>query len=419
MPETPFEIVRADGHSLYDAAGVGYLDVDNGSRPIGAAHPRVVEAISGQATAPPAHTRYLDRRVAEFSKDLLSTFPSELTEVLFTSSGSEAHDLALKIARSATGSTGVILLRCTILGVDAEPSSPIDGRAALPGWMRVVDHPADGADVIASVTAVARELRDSGHGLAGLIVDPGFLVGGASAGLGAAVAAVRAEGGLVIVDESQSGFGRTGLGLWGFESMSFTPDIVTVGTSLGNGVPVAAVVVRAEPLERFPSAAAYRGDPATIAVAQTVLNLIRDDKLVANAKAMGDYLQMGLALLGSAHEALGRTRGSGLLLGVDIVAGDGSPDPERALAIVDELQRRLVIVGRAGRDGHVLTLRPALSFTVADADRVLEQLYGALLATDSADQGGPQERGDVVDLLAGDAVADAPVLAHEQLGVGR
>ncbi|MEY2848277.1 MAG: hypothetical protein RI885_942, partial [Actinomycetota bacterium] len=410
-----FEVAASHGVTLVDGDGVDHLDADTVTQVVGHAHPAVSAAIAAQAQeglAVHAAGEYLQTGTLDFAEQLLATFPVGLDTVLFTSTGSEANDLALRVIRAKTNAKGVIVTRHAFHGVTAETAamSPASsGPSTIGGWVRLVDAPVgDGSAFVDDVSSAAAELAESEYGLAGFVVDPAFTTEGvvSSSLIGSdilqrAAAAVRAAGGLIVADEMHAGLGRLGTSLWSFEGFSgeggavFAPDIVTLGQSLGNGMPIGAVVLgRAlsesfharsgvDPVSPFARAVdAVAGDSVSLAAARAVLDLVVGGGMLHHARAIGDYLSLGLSLLASAIESLGAVRGRGLYYAIDVVDQTGSPDGARAAAIVSELQRRGVLIGNAGAAASVMMIRPPLAFSIVDADRLLEQLYGALIATD-------------------------------------
>lgn len=398
---TERELVSGEGAHLVDAEGTDLLDADVDAVILGQSNPRVVEAIIAAASAPRGLHHGLDRTSIELGERLVATLPDHLARVLFASGHSAAVDLALRIIRSAGGGRGVIVTRAAYHGSTSETASvspSLIGRAGLPGWVRVIDPPAgDGSEFCDRVAAEASALRDSEYGLAGLILDPSFSTDtlAASGSIARAADSVRAAGGFVLADESQSGLGRLGSDRWGFEAAGFSPDAVILGTSIANGLPLAAVVTTPALAAAFASttrsasslrdvaigSAEGEPEPTAVAAALAVLETMESGNLQSTAGAVGEYLRQGLTLLGSAFPAIGEVRGRGLLLAVEAVGPGGTPSPETASAVVEELDRRSVLVGRIG---HVLTVRPSLAFSIADADRLLGAAYAALLATDPA-----------------------------------
>ena len=375
--EEPIQFVRGQGTKLYTADGTEYLDAYNNVPSVGHSHPRVAAAIAEQAARLTTHTRYLDRALVDYAEDLLGTFPASLGNVMFTCTGSEANDLALRIAKAATGGAGIIVTENAYHGVTTEIaaiSPSLGGREALASWVRVVPAPGDG-DFAADVRSALAELAASDIRPAALIVDTIFASDGVRPdvpGFADAVAAVRADGGLFIADEVQPGFGRLGTGFWGFERHDLDPDLVTLGKPMGNGHPIAAVVARTELVDAFGRHARYfntfGGSSVSIAAAQATLDVIRDEELIENARAMGDYLLGELARLDGAIEV----RGVGLFIGVRV------QNEQVALDAVNGLKRRRILLGESGLGNDVLKIRPPLVFDRADADRLLEGLSEVL-----------------------------------------
>ncbi len=387
--EQPVEIVRGSGTKLYDADGAEYLDVYNNVPSVGHAHPRVVEAIAAQAALVNTHTRYLHRGLVDYSEQLLGTLPEPLANVMYTCTGSEANDLALRVAKNATGSRGVIVTRNAYHGVTTEIaaiSPSLGGFDSVAPWVRVVDAPVgDGSGFADAVAEAAGQLADSEHGFAAVIADSIFASDGVQPGdpgfLSPVLDAVHAAGGLYIADEVQPGFGRLGHGLWGFSRHGVVPDIVTMGKPMGNGMPIAAMAAKQELVDAFGERGRYfntfGGTPVSIAAAQAVLDVIRDENLISHALEVGRYLLAGLTLVAESHDAVGEIRGAGLFVGVDIVDGD-EPDEPRTVALVNELRRRHVLIGASGLANNTLKVRPPLPFDTADADRFLTEFDGAL-----------------------------------------
>jgi 4-aminobutyrate aminotransferase-like enzyme len=398
--QTPLHPVRAEGVWLHDADGRAYLDCYNNVACVGHCHPRVVAAMAGQAARLATHTRYLHDMILDYAERLLALFPPGLGlgdgHAMFTCTGSEANDLALRIARAATGGTGVIVTDNAYHGVTLATAgmSLSIGPAVAPGpEVEVVpapspaNYPGGIAEGFAeAIRAAAARLRDRGMRPAMLIVDtvfssdglwpdpPGFLTG--------AAAAIRAEGGLFLADEVQPGFGRTGAAMWGFlRHPGLVPDMVSLGKPMGNGYPVAGLVMRREVVADFGAQARYfntfGGNAVAAATALAVLDVIRDEGLMENAARTGGLLAEGLRGLASRFEALGEVRGAGLFLAVDMVE-EGRPSPERAAKVVNALREAGVLISATGPLGHVLKIRPPLPFGPEHADRFLTTLEGVL-----------------------------------------
>jgi 4-aminobutyrate aminotransferase-like enzyme len=298
---------------------------------------------------------------------------------MFTCTGSEANDLALRMAKLATAGTGVIVTTNAYHGVTTEVaaiSPSLGGQASVAPWVRLVPAPGSGADFAASVRDALADFAAAGVRPAALIVDTIFASDGVlpdAVGLGEAVDAVRSAGGLFIADEVQPGFGRLGTGMWGFDRHGLEPDLVTVGKPMGNGHPIAAVLARPDLVETFSAHSRYfntfGGSSVSIAAAQATLDVIREEGLIENAAAVGDYLLNGLRGLG---DRVVDVRGVGLFLGVELDSSDG------AVGAINELRDRGVLLSVSGIDSTVLKIRPPLPFNFDDADLLLTELDAVL-----------------------------------------
>ena len=386
--ETPLHLVRGEGVWLYDVEGRAYLDCYNNVASLGHAHPHVVAATARQSALYASHTRYLNDTVLDCAERLLATFPAGLGHVMFTCTGSEANDLALRIAFAQTGGTGVIVTGNAYHGVTlatAAMSPSLGDGVPLGAHVRTVPAPCDPGQFAADVAATAQDLARHGIRPAALIVDtifssdgvhadpPGFLQG--------AVEAIHAAGGLFIADEVQPGFARTGSHMWGFQRHGVLPDMVSMGKPMGNGYPVAGLVLRPEVIAAFGAKARYfntfGGNAVAAATAMAVLEVIEGEGLMQNAATVGASFRDGLRALAREHEALGDTRAAGLFLGQDIVT-DGQPDAARAGRIVNRMRELGVLISATGALGHVLKIRPPLIFANRDVDQVLATLSKAL-----------------------------------------
>lgn len=397
--ERPFHPVRGEGVWLYDAEGRAHLDAYNNVASLGHAHPRVVEAIARQAATLATHTRYLQEPVLDCAEALLATLPPEIGHVMFTCTGSEANDLAVRIARAFTGGTGIIVTETAYHGVTqavAEFSPSLGPGVPLGPHVRTVPAPdlwrsPTGnveAEFTVAVEAAIRDLQRHGIRPALLICDAMFTSDGVFAEpkgvLMGAVEAIRAVGGLYVADEVQSGFGRTGDALWGFQRHGVRPDIVTMGKPMGNGYPVAALAVRPEVVERFGREARYfntfGGNAVAAVAALAVLDTIRSDGLVENARIVGAYLKERIADLASEQPCIGEVRGAGLFVGVDIVQDrdPGRPDAGRAARIVNGLREAGVLISACAKAANVLKIRPPLIFSRENADLLVERMREVL-----------------------------------------
>ncbi|MDA2893331.1 aminotransferase class III-fold pyridoxal phosphate-dependent enzyme [Mycolicibacterium sp. BiH015] len=397
----PVHIIRGQGSYLYGPNGEEYLDAYNNVASIGHAHPAVVEAVHKQMAQVNTHSRYLQRGIVEYSEQLLATFPSELAHVMFTNSGSEANDLALRVAQQATGGTGVVVTREAYHGTSAAASaiSPAVGAHMLGPHVRSVEVPnslrgTSGEDpgpwFAEKVSAAFADLRGSGVQPSAFIVDTIFSSDGVlpdPSVLGPAVAAARKEGAVFIADEVQPGFGRIGGHFWGFARHRVAPDLVTLGKPMGNGVPVAAMIATTEVLHSFgmnvPYFNTFGGSSVPVAAAQAVLNVIQSEGLAEHAEELGARILNDLRVLGRKHRCIGDVRGAGMFLAVEIVQpGTTQPDPTRSLYLVNAMRDRGVLISVAGPHSNVLKIRPLLSYAEADADRLVTTLAEALADLD-------------------------------------
>jgi 4-aminobutyrate aminotransferase-like enzyme len=381
--ERPLEFVRAEGCWLYAADGLAYLDAYNNVPSVGHSHPQVVAAAARQLSLINVHSRYLHAGTLDYAERLLASLPRGLSNITFTCTGSESNDLALRLAARYTRAEGVIVTEAayhgnTALTSEVSPSSFLQ-RSAAP-HIRLVPAPAAPAQFAADVAAAIADLGQHGIALSALLIDSIFSSDGVFADpagfLQPAVEAVHRAGGVLIADEVQCGFARTGDALWGFARHGLQPDIVTMGKPMGNGYPIGAVVTRPEILDALREREGYfntfGGSPVAAAVGNAVLDVIENEDLMANARRVGDYLRQCLRQLATRHAAIGAVRGAGLFIGVDIRAPGSAP------ALINALRERRVLIGAAGRAGDVLKIRPPLCFSAADADLLVAALDDAL-----------------------------------------
>ena len=387
--ETPLHLVRASGVRMWDAEGREYLDFYNNVPSVGHCHPRVVAAMASQAAELNTHTRYLHDRVVDYAEALLATFPAPLSQVMLTCTGSEANDLALRIARAVTSARGVIVVGKAYHGVTGDLVAISPSIGPVEAHVRVIPSPSGygpeedpAARFAADVEAAAESLGEAGHGVAalifdtvlasqGLIVDPpGFVAEG--------IARLRARGGLFIADEVQSGLARPGASMWAFERHGVVPDIVTLGKPIGNGHPLAAMVTRPELLEEFGRRTRYfntfGGNPVSAAVGLSVLSVIKDEGLMANAAQRGAELAAGLREIGARVEGLIAVRQAGLYLAAEFADDAGAADARRARLLVEAMREAGVLIGLCGEEDNCLKIRPPLPITSAEIGAFLERL---------------------------------------------
>ncbi|RKR76620.1 aspartate aminotransferase family protein [Frondihabitans australicus] len=413
----PVEVVRGRGAHAWDAQGNEYLDMYNNVPSVGHAHPRVVEAVHRQMSELNTHTRYLHEAILDYADDLLSTMPDGLDEVMFVCTGSEANDLALRVGREYTGGRAYIATAEAYHGntalvsahspslAGAETMDPTLRVVTPPDTYRLGDETAEGAGAawLARIEAAIAEIEASGDGFAGLILDSSFSSDGIFLGetgmIRAALDLVHAHGGVVIADEVQPGFGRTGEAFWGFARQGlgpfdaagrpadpFVPDLVTTGKPMGNGFPIAAMAARHEVLEAFATKRPYfntfGGNPVAIAAAQAVLDVIRDEGLQRRALDVGAQVREGLREVALSHPAIGDVRGSGQYTGLELVVDRETKEPATALALdlLEELRERRLLTSVCGPNNSVLKLRPPLAFESSDVPRLVETLDASLTA---------------------------------------
>jgi 4-aminobutyrate aminotransferase-like enzyme len=400
----PLHLGRGYGAWLYDTEGRGYLDGYNNVPVVGHSHPRVVAAISRQAANLNTNTRYLHESALELAERLIATLPAGLDTVMFVNSGSEANDLAWRMAKSVTGGSGGAVTRFAYHGVtDAiAQMSPEEWRTSEPpdhvalleapdgyhGRFRYGDHSWP-LRYAASVDEAVAALAERGHRPAAMFIDSGFTSDGILTPPPSYLQEVcrrwQAAGGLFVADEVQVGFARTGANFWGFEFHGLTPDIVTVGKPMGNGHPVAAVITRSDIAAQFAHETAwfstFGGNPVAAEAAMAVLDVIEEEGLMRNAQVVGDLMHSELDDLAGRHPLIGEVRSRGLLIGVDLVRDRTTREPAPASDIVNGMRERGVLIGATGPGSNVLKIRPPLVLTAAEArqlvgtlEQVLEQL---------------------------------------------
>jgi 4-aminobutyrate aminotransferase-like enzyme len=395
----PVEVKSAKGVLLYDSEGNEYLDAYNNVVSVGHCHPRVVDAISEQLRTICTHTRYIQEGILDYAEDLLGTIGGQIKHVMFTCTGSEANDLALRIAKRHTGKSGVIITDEAYHGnsdMTAGFSPSLGTHSPLGTWVRRVPAPDSyrvplknmGPWMAERVSEQIRDLERRGEGLAAFIIDPMFSSDGIFAHptdlFGPVIDVVHKAGGLFIADEVQSGFGRTGEKMWGYQRHGIAPDIVTMGKPMGNGFPVAAVAISPDIIQGFGRDTRYfntfGGNTVAIAAAQATLNVIRDEELVENANRVGKIIRDGFADIANRHERVGDVRGAGLYIGVELVKDRKTkePDSAAALAVVNGLRARRVLISATGANANTLKIRPPLVFSENNADRLLREAEAVL-----------------------------------------
>ncbi|MDQ1083066.1 MULTISPECIES: aspartate aminotransferase family protein [Microbacterium] len=394
----PVHLVRGEGARLWDAEGREYIDMYNNVASLGHCHPAVVAAVTEQMSRLNTHTRYVHETIVDYTERLLETFPAHIDRAMYMCTGSEANDLAIRVARQYTGHRGIIVTAEAYHGTSdltsgaspalgsGQPLAPEVRTVAAPDTYREGD--AAGARFAADVRAAIADLDEHGYGVAGLLVDSILSSDGVLPGprgmLSDAAAAVRAGGGVVIADEVQPGFGRTGETFWGFDRHRLDPEIVTLGKPMGNGMPVSGLVARGDVLAAFsdhlPYFNTFGGNPVSMAAASAVLRTLQEERLMQHSARVGEELLERLSMLALTHPLVGDVRGAGLFIGFELVSDRDTKEPATvaALRVLEELRRRGVLTSVAGPHGNVLKLRPPLAFQSSDIDPVIDALDEAL-----------------------------------------
>ncbi|MBF6635168.1 aminotransferase class III-fold pyridoxal phosphate-dependent enzyme [Rouxiella silvae] len=395
--KNPVHLVRGEGVWVFDAAGKKYLDVYNNVPSVGHCHPYVLEALIRQASTLNTHTRYLHDNVLNFAEKLVSTMPPELSQVMFTCTGSEANDLALRIAEDFTGGTGVIITEFSYHGMTkaiAGLSASMGPYVKVNGDARVIPAPvhnpanpaAVGKKFAADVRAALADMRRHGIKPAALMIDTFFTSDGGffdPAGfLKEAIDEIHKAGALYIADEVQPGYGRSGEHMWGFQRHGVLPDIVSLGKPMGNGHPMAGITIKPHILERFGNESSYfntfGGNTVSSAVGLAVLEVIEQEALIPSVGRAGKAILDGISELSTRFSAIGSVRGAGLFVSVDFTTAEGEPDSATALAVVNALRDEGVLIGASGPHANILKIRPPLVFTAEHSQILVESLEKVL-----------------------------------------
>ncbi|MFT4164972.1 MAG: aminotransferase class III-fold pyridoxal phosphate-dependent enzyme [Microlunatus sp.] len=389
--ERPLQIVRGTGPWLIDADGNRYLDAYNNVAVVGHAHPAVVQAVSRQLAAVNPHSRYLHPNVVELAERLVATMPDGLDTVLFTTSGTEANDLAWRLATAWTGGNGAVIAEYAYHGsskwlADLSPNEwPAGYRPAHVATFaapRAETGGLDHATAVDRIAAAAGELRTAGDIPALVLADIGFtsegILDAPDPFVQGLVDGAHAQGALFLADEVQAGFGRIGPPLWRFAAHRVVPDLVTLGKPMGAGYPIGAVVTRREIADRLAEEYEYfstfAATPAAAAASLAVLDVLQDSDILDSVVTVGCHLREQLRVLAQGHDRLGSVRGSGLIAGMDILGPDGIPDRRYARTVLNTLTRHGVLAGLTGPTGAVLKIRPPLIWESQHVDRLISAL---------------------------------------------
>ena len=392
--ENPVHLTKGEGVWLYGADGKKYLDCYNNVPHVGHCHPKVVDAIANQAGILNTHTRYLHEGILDYGENLCSKFSKELDQLIMVCTGSEANDIALRMAQAMTGKSGFIATDNTYHGNTSLVSQISARRPPIGGYndnIKLVPAPESinplggtyntQVDLFTKNIEVAiSELEKDGFGFAGFMfcpifanegfptVKPGFLDN--------TVEIIRDAGGLLLCDEVQPGFGRIGTHWWGHEWLGFQPDVVTLGKPMANGHPVGAVVTRKDIMSSFRSAFGYfntfGGNPVSCAAATATLQVIEEENLVENARIIGKYSLERLKNI--SNPLIQDVRGNGLFFGVEFVDLAGQPATEFTSRVVEEMQQNGVLLNSIGRHRNPLKMRPPMPFSKDNSDLAIDTL---------------------------------------------
>jgi 4-aminobutyrate aminotransferase-like enzyme/Ser/Thr protein kinase RdoA (MazF antagonist) len=394
--EQPLQLVRGEGVWLYDERGRAYLDAYNNVPHVGHAHPAVVRAIQRQTAILATHTRYLHEGILAYAEQLTARFAAHLNACIFVNSGSEANDVAWRMAQFATGHRGALVMAHAYHGITEAVAAltPGVGQSRDPR-VTTLAAPIGAAPNLAGASAAEdadraiRALAAGGFAPAAFFIDSALT----SSGIydpppdwaGAVAARVRAAGALVVADEVQYGLGRSGSHFWGFERRGLTPDIVTLGKPVGNGYPMGVVVANRAMIEAFQAQygffSTFGGNAVAAAAGRAVLDVLDREQLVDNARTTGDYLRRQLIELAARHECLGEVRGTGLLLGLEVLGENPQQARARTKGIVNALASEAhVLIGSEGPLANILKIRPPLPFRPEHADLLVQALEASATA---------------------------------------
>ena len=393
----PIYLEKGEGVWLYDKTGKKYLDVYNNVPVAGHCHPRIIASLTDQASKLNVHSRYISEIVVNYSEKLVSLHSDNLSKLQMACSGTEAVEIAIKMARIHTGGQGIICSNATYHGNSHEtfrmtigPFEPEFRRVTYPESYRPIKEGLSQEELctlyLKEVEKQIEGFSQDGIKFAGLIFCSLFANEGLpdfpKDYLTKVSKLVRDSGGVLILDEVQAGFGRTGT-WWGYQLSNVSPDIAVMGKPMGSGLPVSGVIATEEISNTFHEKAFYfnttAATPLQAAVAGTVIDIIQDEGLVENAEKIGGYLKTELLKIKDDFDYLGDVRGPGLFIGLDIVDNkeDKNPDKEKAIEIVEILKSKGVLISNAGQYRNVLKLRPPLVFDIDNANFLLDTLNQA------------------------------------------
>jgi 4-aminobutyrate aminotransferase-like enzyme len=399
---TPLHIVKGFGQYLYDSEGKRYLDAVNNIQHVGHSHPKIAKVAEKQFKNLKTNTRYIDETIVKYAKALTDKLPENLDVCFFTNSGSEANDLALRIARTITNSNQTIVLGA---GYHGNLSSLVDispykhegpGGAGAPDFVHTIPRPDkfrgkyrgdNTVDAyVSEVSKIIDNIKQNKKNVSAFMVESLMGCGGQivlpESFLKKTFKLINDVGGINIADEVQIGFGRMGSSFWGFETCDVIPDIVTLGKSMGNGHPIAAVVTTKEIADKFNNGMEYfnsfGGNPVSCSIGNEVLNIIEDEDLQKNALEVGSYLITQLRTLD--HPLIGDIRGIGLFVGIELIKNKEllSPATSEAKLIENHMKDHGILISTDGPDHNVLKIKPPMIFNHENADELVYNLSSIL-----------------------------------------
>ena len=404
--QNPLHVVRGFKQYLYDESGRRFLDTVNNVPHVGHQHPRVVKAAQNQMAILNTNTRYLHENIVQYAEELLATFPKELNVCFFVNSGSEANELALRMAQNFSNQKDMIAVEVGYHGntgacIDIS-SYKFDGKGGkgAPKYTHIVpipdtyrglykkDDPGASKKYASHVKRVIEKVKSEGRNIAGFICESILSCGGQivlpEGYLKEVYGYVREVGGLCIVDEVQVGFGRVGEKFWAFELQGVVPDIVTLGKPMGNGHPLAAVITTAKVAEAFTNGMEYfntfGGNPVSCAIGREVLQIIKDEQLQENALQVGNYLLKVLEELKQKYEIIGDVRGKGLFLGFELVKDRATLEPaeKEAAWLANRMRENGILMSTDGPFHNVLKIKPPMCFSKENVNFFAETLDSVL-----------------------------------------
>lgn len=414
---SPLKIVRASKQYLYDDNGCEYLDCISNVAHVGHCHPHVVHAGQEQMGKLVTSAGFLDDKMVQYAKRIIETLPDQLCVCFFVNSGSEANDLAIRLAKSYTKNEDFIVLDQAYHGnigslLELSPSRWKKMGITQKEWVHVVDYPdlyrgrhKDDANpalkYAQQVHTAIKKANEKGRNVAAFISEPLMTSGGVVVYppkyLKLVYSFVRSSGGVCIADEIQVGLGRCGESFWAFQMHDVVPDIITVGKPLGNGHPMALVVTTkeiADSIGEFNST--FGGNPVACAIGMAVLDVIHNEKLMSSARNVGKCLMDGMRAIAPNHPMLGDIRGTGMVIGIEIVTDQESkkPSKEGAEILAYKLKEQKIIVANDGPNKNVMMIQPPMCFTCDNARRVVQAFDLALADIEKGTSNKPLDQSE-------------------------